>query len=382
MPHSCSTREVLRVLGSDLSKCESVSLRFSKLLNVPFDKESTAKSDEVSAIIRCFQKRNDKNKPVAFTLPNPMLPEKGKTFAMELKGRLIINQAGGVLENVGICLHRNFSYPYIPGSALKGAARHYAWELWNAESDPAGKLEIAEKIAETFGFPTGDKENLDAFLAAQNPEKYGKPDKPYTNSGSIAFLDGMPISENDLELDIDICTCHHPDYYNPKKNIPQALDNESPNPQAFPVLSPGALFCFRLIPLKENAALDFALGMLRNALNVNGVGGKTAAGYGWFEESESATRALEKLSLKIQQSASCENPELCQKIGEKTNSELKTFLEGTLSPEEKSAFKAAEPTLKGGQKNALKAIIKKGKGPAYRNLIEIFGEEDAKNRFA
>lgn len=377
MPHHCITQEVKNALG-DLSKCESVSLRVSKLLNVPFDKEGGAKSEEVLAIIQCFRRKDKNGKPVAFKVPAPLIPAKGETFAMELKSRLIINQAGGVLENVGICLHRNFSYPYIPGSALKGVARHYAWELWNTESDSEHKLELAENIAETFGFPTGDSKNLDAFLAQQNPKKYADPDKPHVNSGSVAFLDGIPLSENNLDLDTDICTCHHPNYYNPKKNISHALDNEEPNPQSFPVLAPGAQFCFRLVPLKPYAKIAFAREMLQQALSINGIGGKTAAGYGWFAESESATQNVEKLT-KV---SACENPELCQKIWAKTNNELKSFLEGTLSPEEKSAVKVAESGLKGGQRDTLKKILKKGKGPAYKNLIEIFGEEEAKNRFA
>ena len=43
----------------------------------------------------------------------------------QLQSRLIINMAGGVMENAGLCLDR-FGLPYIPGSAVKGCARRAA----------------------------------------------------------------------------------------------------------------------------------------------------------------------------------------------------------------------------------------------------------------
>src|ERR1035437_2733694 len=43
----------------------------------------------------------------------------------ELQSRLMINMAGGVMENAGLCMDR-FGVPYIPGSAVKGCARRMA----------------------------------------------------------------------------------------------------------------------------------------------------------------------------------------------------------------------------------------------------------------
>ena len=37
----------------------------------------------------------------------------------QLQARLMVNMAGGVMENAGLCLDR-FGLPYIPGSAVKG----------------------------------------------------------------------------------------------------------------------------------------------------------------------------------------------------------------------------------------------------------------------
>jgi CRISPR type III-B/RAMP module RAMP protein Cmr6 len=43
----------------------------------------------------------------------------------QLQSRLMVNMAGGVMENAGLCLDR-FGLPYIPGSAVKGCARRLA----------------------------------------------------------------------------------------------------------------------------------------------------------------------------------------------------------------------------------------------------------------
>ena len=141
-----------------------------------------------------------------------------------LKANLIVNQANSILENAGICLHRFFDYPYIPGSAVKGVARHAAWEKWFAEEEPTKKLELAQKIADVFGFPTGDKrpeknaserDYLDDYLWKNSPEKYGTKENSKSYAGTVVFMDAIPKSTDKLCLVADICTSHHPDYYTP-----------------------------------------------------------------------------------------------------------------------------------------------------------------------
>lgn len=50
---------------------------------------------------------------------------KGEILYAQLQSRLLINMAGGVMENAGLALDR-FGMPYIPGSAVKGCARRAA----------------------------------------------------------------------------------------------------------------------------------------------------------------------------------------------------------------------------------------------------------------
>ena len=145
----CITNELKDVVGPNLSKVESPSLRLSKIVSL----RQNGKKEEIEAVVRCHNHYVEK--------VEPFIPSKSVQIHMMLRGRLIINQAGGVLENAGLCLHRNLGYPYIPGSAIKGCARHYAWELWRSKEESEKKKELACKIAKTFGFPTGDKIPID-----------------------------------------------------------------------------------------------------------------------------------------------------------------------------------------------------------------------------
>ena len=179
-----------------------------------------------------------------------------ESFIMKLGGRLIINQAGGVLENAGLCIHRHFGYPYIPGSALKGLARHAAWWEWSETENP----ELAKEIANIFGYPTNEN-RLDDYLSS----------KDYIESqGRISFLDTIPADSNWL-LVTDILTSHH------------NCDTQNPTPLPFPVVEKGAKFIFSVVG-NDSKLRKKALYWLKKALEEDGIGAKTAAGYGWFME--------------------------------------------------------------------------------------------------
>jgi len=68
------------------------------------------------------------------------LPRREVLYA-QLQSRLMVNMAGGVMENAGLCIDR-FGLPYIPGSAVKGCARKAALaalhEWCETEQKPGG----------------------------------------------------------------------------------------------------------------------------------------------------------------------------------------------------------------------------------------------------
>lgn len=248
--------------------CESASLRLEKFVQLG----ENSKAGEIKAVMSKTPGR----------IPS-VTPRGAIRFVAKLGGRLIVNQAGGILENAGLCLHRHFNAPYIPGSAVKGCARHAAWQAWNDTDEGEQKVAAAKEVAEIFGFPTGDKNGLDKYL--EEKCGYGK-----AQAGKVAFLAAVP--ETTAPLVADVVTCHHPDYY--AGRFPEALDCESPIPNVFPAVREGSRFVFTVAPYGADAdLLSRARHWLVVAMTENGMGAKTAAGYGWFVYDESAELAKE-----------------------------------------------------------------------------------------
>lgn len=259
----CIPKAVQAVVVKDEAvTCDNPSLRLAKFVRVGGDGGN--KQKELEAVRKCQEKNA--------TAPQLDLPARAECVWGELRSRLAVNLAGGILENANICLHPHFGYPYLPGSAVKGLARHAAWCEWKKLEGEA-KQAIARRIATVFGYPTGDDDDdgLDAALKAEGEKDH---------AGCVAFLGAFP--EGKANIEVDVLTCHHAKYYSGSK--PQATDDESPNVQAFPVVASGTVFCFPLLPLRDcgEAELKAAKDWLRAAIEVNGAGAKTAAGYGWF----------------------------------------------------------------------------------------------------
>jgi CRISPR type III-B/RAMP module RAMP protein Cmr6 len=66
--------------------------------------------------------------------------EGGQLLYAQLQSRLMVNMAGGVMENAGLCLDR-FGLPYLPGSAVKGCARRAALAALHEWCEAGGKPE-------------------------------------------------------------------------------------------------------------------------------------------------------------------------------------------------------------------------------------------------
>ena len=216
----------------------------------------------------------------------------------KLEARLILDAAGGVMENGGICLDRTSGIPFIAGAAVKGCARRYAIHLLSEEEDLDLKARLLAEIAITFGY--GDQEwkagrqhnnggnhdfaHSDFWLAMvplfdAGPElddkrnerwsavseqaadlifqhlgrtpgdriKHYSPQLPNL-SGNVCFLPAFP--EKDPGIEVDVLTPHHPKYYSREKDRagnlvkPIATDDEDPNPVLFPTIAPGSIFRF------------------------------------------------------------------------------------------------------------------------------------------
>lgn len=208
-------------------------------------------------------------------------------FEATLGARMMINLAGGVVENAGIALDRCFGLPMIPGSAVKGITRVQAlWEIREAKGDDKRRLLRlalllfgygAHDLRGDFGWAGGARE------AQAVAEEIGAQDF----KGCASFLPAYPTTAPTLV--VDMVNPHYPKYYSGKPG--PATDDESPVPNYFPAVEANSAFGFSAllnrVPLVPNLTAAGLLAQLKQwierAVTRKGVGAKTAAGYGWFE---------------------------------------------------------------------------------------------------
>lgn len=283
---------VQQTLGNNLDGCKSVSLRLNKL-SPEFVKDD--KKQEIENICKVF---NDNTRDLQ--MPDMHFPNEVSVYA-KLQSRLIVNQAGGIIENAGLCLHRFFGYPMIPGSAVKGAAHHVAWCEWKEipEESKEERLAHVKKMASVFGYPLNDGD-IENFIEEMAKDEF----KDYACKGSISFLPAIPYGDaSDVKLEPDVVTSHHSKYYSSKETNAVAKDNEQPVPNFFPTVKAQATFKFTIVP-SRNASdenIKLATQWLAKALTINGIGAKTAAGYGWFTDETKDYEELENKKRKQQE---------------------------------------------------------------------------------
>ncbi len=325
---------IVEILGRKFEKCESPSLRLEKFVNIT-PKNTTERKEELEAVVKCH---NHSRNAFHASWCHVDFPRQKAVYAC-LKGNLIVNQSGGILENAGLCLDSFHGFPYLPGSAVKGVASLAAFREW--EENPTEKL--AREIAEVFGFPTGHLD-LDKALKGLDDSF-----KEATFAGKVSFMAGIPT--NGCELALDIATPHHPEYYQGKRM--KAYDDEAPIPLAFPVVKGNVSgkqeFIFRLLPLRgaSDENLNNAQKWLEAALSIHGMGAKTAAGYGWFEIGRDPDVVKKEMELKEKQEAelkALEEKRMAEEAARRAREEAITKAKEQVEAErQQKAAEAAKP---------------------------------------
>ena len=210
------------------------------------------------------------------------------TFEATLGARLMVNLAGGVIENAGIGLDRCFGLPFIPGSAVKGISRNQAlWEIHETEAEKKPKLLRLAMLL--FGYGGHDlKDSLAWAVGSEAAAKaIAKEIGAAEFKGCACFLPAYPTSSPTMV--VDMVNPHYPQYYSGRRT--KATDDESPVPNYFPAVEAGSSFGFAVVlnrvPDMAGVNADDLLAQvkewLQSAVTSKGVGAKTAAGYGWFE---------------------------------------------------------------------------------------------------
>jgi CRISPR-associated protein Cmr6 len=174
-----------------------------------------------------------------------------QTVEANVQGRMVVGLGAESILETSIGLHRIYGVPYIPGSALKGLAAAAAHK--NLEDLSWRKIGEDGTIGASHQILFGDQES----------------------SGYVTFHDALWIPSGDkLSLDLDVMTVHHPEYYQGTNSPP--ADWDSPNPVAF--LSARGKYLLAVTGPEE--WVGAAIRILKEALEKDGIGAKTAAGYG------------------------------------------------------------------------------------------------------
>ncbi|SIO96521.1 type III-B CRISPR module RAMP protein Cmr6 [Vibrio spartinae] len=190
---------------------------------------------------------------------------------MKLENRLLIGLSGSGALETGCSLSYGYGMPYIPGSSVKGVVR--AWVEQNFKDNHP------DELAELFG--TRDSDDIDCV------------------SGLVTFHDAwwIPHAKGNTKpkpFVLDVVTTHHQAYYNDKQAEPSDKDSPIPNH----LLAVQGSFLFVIEGAPEH--VELCQKMLTQALQDNGIGAKTAAGYGYFrgddQEALDLLSCLQKLS--------------------------------------------------------------------------------------
>ena len=171
-----------------------------------------------------------------------------------LQGRMMMGlSTGGALET-GATTHHSYGLPMIPGSALKGVAQAYARDIGLNPS--------------VLNVLFGEDED-----SAQGSDRQA-------GAGYLIWHDAWwdPGQGQARPFVDEVVTVHHQEYY--ANTQAEATDFDSPIPNQQMAVQGSFYFVVEGDP----AWGSFALSVLKKALAHRGIGAKTAAGYGFFEE--------------------------------------------------------------------------------------------------
>lgn len=189
-------------------------------------------------------------------------------FKAKLKTPLITGIGESHPHEVSMVFDHNMGIPYVPSSGIKGIVR-FVHTLGLIGEIPEGKL-LEFKDGKPCSPYFDDEEDWTDI-----PRLFGTQNK----RGSVVFLDAYPEKVPDLH--VDIMNPHYGKYYN--ENSPPA-DYLDPNPIKFLTVAKDTIFIFRaLVDKKQPELINEVKNALNKALTDEGVGAKTAVGYGIFE---------------------------------------------------------------------------------------------------
>ena len=230
----------------------------------------------------------------------------GAVHVFKTTSRLAVGFGDESIYETNVRLMRNYGVPYIPGSALKGAAEHWAFYMIaetlqrNSEKYGGDFYALAGRVQKALeGRDEDFYEELTSLewelvleglsgslrLALGEALELFKEVFGTTNQeGTVIFFDALPLPESIEEkpiLELDIMNTHYPGYY--QGNEPPG-DWQEPKPIFFLTVPSGIEFKIAAgLRAGDADHVKLASALLAGALSELGVGAKTALGYGRLE---------------------------------------------------------------------------------------------------
>ncbi len=241
--------------------------------------------------------------------------------------RLVTGLATNPALKTGLTLHLLHGFPYLPGSAVRGLVRRAAesdltaaYESWMphlaegvlpTDEEISAFLDRAETVRTLFGSliverPDGGDDPgwtlpLELLRSLRQALQSRPDDDPLRQridrllngftGGLLTFFDAVPKPGQQNLLEVDVLNPHYPKFYSSsKRQVPS--DDQDPIPVYFLAVKAETAFVFpfRLGSLPEGETRESRDGLtkqvskwLATALSTLGAGGKTAAGYGYFQ---------------------------------------------------------------------------------------------------
>jgi len=220
-------------------------------------------------------------------------------FEMKVDYRLVVGFGAEHVLETNLCLHRIYGFPIIPGSAVKGVTR--AWAFWQiAEQLALAPDKLQLRILERL-LSEGDKrEQMQLWdelqlQPARNFTHWQSLSREFygvfgttERQGQVVFFDAYPRDPQRLKLELDIINPHYGPYYSDPQGRTPPADYLDPSPTYFLTVAMGTPFQFA-VASKVSAWADKAQEWLKDALTDIGIGGKTSAGYGFMTSNTGAS---------------------------------------------------------------------------------------------
>ncbi|MBW2096694.1 MAG: type III-B CRISPR module RAMP protein Cmr6 [Deltaproteobacteria bacterium] len=194
------------------------------------------------------------------------------TIRAELISPLVTGIGESHPHEVSMVFDHNMGIPYIPASGVKGIVR-FAHTLSLLANLPEEKVKRDKDGKKVFD---------DEADWTDIPELFGTHKKREEKRGKVVFLDAYPEKVPDLY--VDIMNPHYGQYYSDDTNKQPPGDYLDPKPIKFLTVARGTVFVFRALVDREITGLvDKVKVAFNKALTEEGVGAKTAVGYGYFD---------------------------------------------------------------------------------------------------